>query len=230
MSAQIVSMEQVDKIYVNGEEKTYALKGMNLTLDQGEFTALCGPSGSGKTTALNLIGVLDSPSRGRIVVEGKDLGRLTRSAKASMRKQRIGFIFQAYNLIPVLSVYENAEFVLMLKGVPLSERRAKVMSILEIVGMADKADRRPHQISGGQQQRVAIARAVAGDPALVLADEPTANVDSKTADGLLDLMERLNAQHGVTFLFSTHDPRVMERARRIVTLHDGTVTGDDLKR
>ncbi|MEN6475698.1 MAG: ABC transporter ATP-binding protein [Syntrophaceae bacterium] len=229
MSAQIVCMEQVDKIYVNGEEKTYALQNMNLTLNQGEFTALCGPSGSGKTTALNLIGILDSPSKGRIVVEGKDLGTLTRSAQAAMRKQRIGFIFQAYNLIPVLSVYENAEFVLMLKGVPMPERRAKVMAILDIVGMADKADRRPHQISGGQQQRVAIARAVAGEPALVLADEPTANVDSKTADGLLDLMERLNTQRGVTFLFSTHDPRVMERARRIVTLKDGTVTNDSVK-
>jgi len=222
-------MRQVDKIYVNGDEKTYALQGMNLSLSQGEFTALCGPSGSGKTTALNLVGILDTPSAGTIVVDGKELGRLTKSEQAAMRKQRIGFIFQAYNLIPVLSVYENAEFVLMLKGVPPKERREKVMAILEIVGMADKADRRPHQLSGGQQQRVAIARAVAGEPALVLADEPTANVDSRTAGGLLDLMERLNAEHGVTFLFSTHDPHVMERARRIVSLHDGAVMDDRIK-
>jgi len=230
MSAQIVSMQQVDKIYVNGEEKTYALQGMNLTLHQGEFAALCGPSGSGKTTALNLIGILDTPSAGAITVDGKDLGALSKSQQAAMRKERIGFIFQAYNLVPVLSVYENAEFVLMLKGVPPKERREKVMAILEIVGMADKADRRPHQLSGGQQQRVAIARAVAGEPALVLADEPTANVDSRTAGGLLDLMERLNGEHGVTFLFSTHDPHVMERARRIVTLHDGAVMDDSIKK
>lgn len=226
MGDAIVRMDAVEKFYVNGDVKTYALRGMSLALDRGEFAALCGPSGSGKTTALNLIGALDTPSAGAIEVEGRRLAALSRTALARMRMERIGFIFQAYNLIPVLTAYENAEFVLMLQGVPVKERRERVMRILEEVNMADMAQRRPDQLSGGQQQRVAIARAVVAQPALVLADEPTANVDSHTAEGLLVLMEHLNHEHGVTFLFSTHDPRVMERAHRIIALQDGRITGD----
>lgn len=226
MGDAIVRMDAVEKFYVNGDVKTYALRGMSLALGRGEFAALCGPSGSGKTTALNLIGALDTPSAGAIEVEGRRLAALSRTALARMRMERIGFIFQAYNLIPVLTAYENAEFVLMLQGVPVKERRERVMRILEEVNMADMAQRRPDQLSGGQQQRVAIARAVVAQPALVLADEPTANVDSHTAEGLLVLMEHLNHEHGVTFLFSTHDPRVMERAHRIIALQDGRITGD----
>lgn len=222
----IVKMQNVKKIYQQGAVSVPALRGLNLEISAGEFTAICGPSGSGKTTALNIIGALDTPSAGTIEVEGKNLASLSKSKLAQMRLNRFGFIFQAYNLIPVLTAFENAEFVLMLRGVPESERREKVLTLLEEVGMADMLDRRPDQLSGGQQQRIAIARAVVAEPALVLADEPTANVDSKTADSLLDLMQRLNRDHGVTFLFSTHDPRVMGRANRVVTLQDGVITED----
>jgi len=219
-------MQDVKKVYHQDSVSEHALRGLNLEVCAGEFTAICGPSGSGKTTALNIIGALDTPTKGIIEVEGKDLADLSKTELARMRLNRIGFIFQAYNLIPVLSAFENAEFVLMLRGIPVKERKEKVRAMLEKVGMADMGDRRPDQLSGGQQQRVAIARAVVAEPALVLADEPTANVDSKTADSLLDLMERLNKERDVTFLFSTHDHRVMDRAARVVTLTDGTITED----
>jgi len=222
----IVKMQDVKKVYHQDSVSEHALRGLNLEVCAGEFTAICGPSGSGKTTALNIIGALDTPTKGIIEVEGKDLADLSKTELARMRLNRIGFIFQAYNLIPVLSAFENAEFVLMLRGIPVKERKEKVRAMLEKVGMADMGDRRPDQLSGGQQQRVAIARAVVAEPALVLADEPTANVDSKTADSLLDLMERLNKERDVTFLFSTHDHRVMDRAARVVTLTDGTITED----
>lgn len=226
MNNTIVKMQDVKKIYHQDSVSEHALRGLNLEVCAGEFTAICGPSGSGKTTALNIIGALDTPTEGIIEVEGKDLADLSKTELARMRLNRIGFIFQAYNLIPVLSAFENAEFVLMLRGIPEKERKEKVRAMLEKVGMADMGDRRPDQLSGGQQQRVAIARAVVAEPALVLADEPTANVDSKTADSLLDLMERLNKERDVTFLFSTHDHRVMDRAARVVTLTDGTITED----
>lgn len=226
MNNTIVKMQDVKKVYHQDSVSEHALRGLNLEVCAGEFTAICGPSGSGKTTALNIIGALDTPTKGIIEVEGKDLADLSKTELARMRLNRIGFIFQAYNLIPVLSAFENAEFVLMLRGIPVKERKEKVRAMLEKVGMADMGDRRPDQLSGGQQQRVAIARAVVAEPALVLADEPTANVDSKTADSLLDLMERLNKERDVTFLFSTHDHRVMDRAARVVTLTDGTITED----
>jgi len=222
----IVNMNDVTKIYRQGEVEVQALRGLNLTIQSGEFTAISGPSGSGKTTALNLIGALDAPTSGRLIVDSQDLSQKSAGELARMRLARIGFIFQAYNLIPVLTAYENAEFVLMLRGVPHAERREKVMAILKEVGMNSMADRKPDQLSGGQQQRIAIARAVVAEPALVLADEPTANVDSKTADALLDLMQRMNEEHKVTFLFSTHDKRVMDRAKRLLRLSDGLLVDD----
>ncbi len=223
----IVELENVTKLYRQGAIDVAALRGLSLAIENGEFTTLCGPSGSGKTTALNLIGALDTPTSGRVCVEGRDLGTLSRRTLSHLRRDRIGFVFQSYNLIPVLTAYENAEMVLALQGVEASERRARVMQLLADVGLEGMEERRPDELSGGQQQRVAIARAIAPDPAVVLADEPTANVDSETADMLLELMERLNRERGVTFLFSTHDPRVMERARRVIRIVDGRVEHDE---
>jgi putative ABC transport system ATP-binding protein len=227
MSTAIVELEAVTKLYEQGEVQVKAVDALDLVIGSGEFTVLCGPSGSGKTTILNMIGGLDAPSSGAVKVEGKDLGRLDRSALAALRRDRIGFVFQAYNLVPVLTAFENAEFVLALQGSPRAEREARVREVLAEVGLAGLEHRRPNEMSGGQQQRVAIARAIAPRPAIVLADEPTANVDSETAEALLDVMERLNREHGATFLFSTHDERVMRRARRIVTLVDGRVRSDE---
>jgi len=221
-----IEMTDLTKTYLQGEIKVHALNGINLEIEEGEFAAICGPSGSGKTTALNLIGALDVPTSGSIKVRGKDLAGMNKGELARMRLEHIGFVFQAYNLIPVLTAFENAEFVLMLRGVSKSERVKKVTAILEEVGLQGMMDRLPNQLSGGQQQRVAIARAVVAEPALILADEPTANVDSKTAEALLDLMENLNKNHGVTFLFTTHDPRVMKRAKRLITLQDGNIVND----
>jgi putative ABC transport system ATP-binding protein len=219
----IVELRGVTKTYQQGAVEVAALRGLDLDIGAGEFTALCGPSGSGKTTALNLIGALDEPTSGTVRVDGRLLGELSRRELSHLRRDRIGFVFQAYNLIPVLSAYENAEVVLALQGVPADERRKRVMALLADVGLEGMETRRPDELSGGQQQRVAIARALAANPAIVLADEPTANVDSETAESLLELMVELNRSRGVTFLFSTHDPRVMDRARRIVRIVDGRV-------
>jgi putative ABC transport system ATP-binding protein len=205
---------------------TQALRGVDLTLEAGEFTAMAGPSGSGKSTLLNIIGGLDRPTSGHVSVEGRDLTGLSDTELSVLRRERIGFIFQSYNLIPVLTVLENAEYVLMLQGRPADERRARVRTILREVGLDGLEKRFPRELSGGQQQRVAIARAIAPEPALVLADEPTANVDSKTAGGLLELMRRLNEEKGTTFLFSTHDPAVMKKARRLLLLKDGRIQTD----
>jgi putative ABC transport system ATP-binding protein len=226
MGQPIVELENVKKSYRQGQLEVPALRGLSLTVEQGEFVAICGPSGSGKTTALNIIGALDAPSSGAVRVEGKDLTQLSRTRLSQLRRDRIGFVFQAYNLIPVLTAYENAESVLALQGVEAAARRKKVMALLAEVGLEGLEHRRPDHLSGGQQQRVAIARAIAADPAVVLADEPTANVDSETAEKLLGIMEQLNADRGVTFIFSTHDPRVMEHARRIIRLVDGRVESD----
>ncbi len=223
----IVELENVTKLYRQGAVDVAAHLGLKLAVEKGEFTTLCGPSGSGKTTALNLIGALDLPTSGRVCVEGRNLDTLSRRTLSHLRRDRIGFVFQSYNLIPVLTAYENAEMVLALQGVEASERRARVMQLLAEVGLEGMEQRRPDELSGGQQQRVAIARAIAPDPAVVLADEPTANVDSETADMLLELMERLNRERGVTFIFSTHDPRVMERARRVIRIVDGRVEHDE---
>jgi len=223
----LVEMIDVTRTYKQGKIEVHALRGLNFKVEPGEFLALTGPSGSGKTTALNLIGALDTPTSGKVFLEGKDLATLSRSAQSRIRRDRIGFVFQAYNLIPVLSAYENAELVLRLQGVPAEERARRVHQLLEDVGLGGMEKRRPSEMSGGQQQRVAIARAIASNPAVTLADEPTANVDSATAELLLSLMEKLNRERGVTFIFSTHDPRVMARARRIVHLVDGQVDHDE---
>ncbi len=223
----IVQLEKVSKIYQQGQVEVKAVDNLDLTVRAGEFSVLCGPSGSGKTTILNLIGALDAPSSGRVCLEGKDLAELSRGRLSRLRRDRIGFVFQAYNLIPVLTAFENAEFVLSLQDVPAAERRKRVMAVLREVGMADYVDRRPDELSGGQQQRIAIARAVVSEPAIVLADEPTANVDSAAADTILDLMIHLNREKGVTFLFSTHDQRVMDRARRLIRLRDGRLEADE---
>jgi putative ABC transport system ATP-binding protein len=229
MGDALIRFEAVTKTYTKGALETQALRGLDLTIQKGEFVALWGPSGSGKTTALNLIGALDVPSSGRIWVEGKELGRLSRAELSALRRDRIGFVFQSYNLIPVLSAFENAESVLALQGVPPAARRERVMKLLAEVGLQGMEHRRPSELSGGQQQRVAIARAIASNPAVVLADEPTANVDSENAERILQIMARLNQEQGVTFVFSTHDPRVMKYARRLVGLVDGKVATDVIK-
>jgi putative ABC transport system ATP-binding protein len=223
----VVQLTDVTKIYRQGKVDVHALRGLSLEVNKGEFTAICGPSGSGKTTALNLIGALDRPTSGSVVLEGQDLATLSRRELSHLRRDRIGFVFQAYNLMPVLTAYENAEMVMWVQGITLEERRRRIGELFAAVGLEGLEDRRPSELSGGQQQRVAIARAIAAEPAVVLADEPTANVDSETADRLIGIMERLNRERGATFLFSTHDPRVMERARRLVRLVDGNVASDE---
>ena len=223
----VISLRDVSKVYRQGSVDIHALRDLSMDVEPGEFTVICGPSGSGKTTMLNLIGALDSATSGHVVLEGRELGSLNKKELSELRRDRIGFVFQAYNLMPVLTAYENAEMVLWVQGVDGKTRRERVMGLLEQVGLKGMEDRRPSELSGGQQQRVAIARAIASNPAVVLADEPTANVDSETAETLLGLMEELNREQGVTFLFSTHDPQVMERARRVVRLVDGNIASDE---
>ena len=223
----IISIREVTKVYRQGSVDVHALRGLTMDVEAGEFTAICGPSGSGKTTMLNLIGALDAMTSGSILLEGRELASLNKKELSELRRDRIGFVFQAYNLMPVLTAYENAEMVLWVQGVDGPSRRERVMGLLEQVGLKGMENRRPSELSGGQQQRVAIARAIASNPAVVLADEPTANVDSETAETLLALMEELNREQGVTFVFSTHDPQVMERARRVVRLVDGRVASDE---
>ena len=225
----IITLDEVTKKYRQGQHDVFALRGLSLQVHPGELMALCGPSGSGKTTALNLIGALDQPTSGKVVIEGTDLSTMSRTARSRLRRDRIGFVFQAYNLVPVLTAYENAEIVLSLQGSDADKRREKVMQLLADVGLEGMEHRRPDELSGGQQQRVAIARAIAADPVVVLADEPTANLDTETAERLLDIMEALNRDRGVTFIFSTHDPRVMARARRVVRLVDGRIDSDETK-
>lgn len=226
----IAQLVGVSRVYLQGNIEVRAVDNLDLGIRPGEFSALCGPSGSGKTTILNMIGALDMATSGKVFLEGGDLSELGRGELSRLRRDRVGFVFQAYNLVPVLTAYENAEFVLALQNVPPAERRKRVMAVLEEVGMADYIDRRPDELSGGQQQRIAIARAVVSEPAVVLADEPTANVDSEAADTILDLMELLNREKGVTFLFSTHDQRVMARARRLIRLRDGRLEKDETVR
>ncbi len=221
-----VEASNLSKIYRQGQVEALALDGIDLLIRPGEFTALAGPSGSGKTTLLNLIGALDRPTGGTIRVGGRDLGKMSAGELARLRREDIGFVFQAYNLLPVLSALENAELVLELQGLPRSQCRERAEGVLRSVGLGKLTQRRPGELSGGQQQRVAVARAIAAARTLVLADEPTANLDSKTAEALLDLMLELNATHRLTFLFSTHDPRVVARARRVVHLEDGRITED----
>jgi putative ABC transport system ATP-binding protein len=225
--ATIVNLQEVTKDYGQGQALTHALRGVNLAIEAGEFTAMAGPSGSGKSTLLNIIGGLDRPTSGRVEVDGREISDLSNTELGLLRRDRLGFIFQSYNLIPVLTALENAEYVLMLQGIPTTERRARVREVLAEVGLEGLENRYPRQLSGGQQQRVAIARAIVSQPALVLADEPTANVDSKTGKALLDLMHRLNEEKGVTFFFSTHEEAVMKRARRLLQLEDGIILNDE---
>ncbi len=227
-NSKIVETIQVTRDFGESGVVTRALRGVNMVLKSGEFAAMAGPSGSGKTTLLNIIGGLDRPTSGSVLVEGHDLTRLSGSELSRLRRDRIGFIFQTYNLIPILTAYENAEYVLMLQGLPRQERRERVMHVLKEVGLDGLENRFPRELSGGQQQRVAIARAILPEPALVLADEPTANVDSETGSALLDLMLRLNEEKGATFLFSTHDRAVMRRARRLIRLRDGLIVEDSV--
>jgi len=220
----IVRLTNVTKDYGQGGALTHALRGINLALEAGEFTAMAGPSGSGKSTLLNMIGGLDRPTSGTVEVDGREINHLSNTELGRLRRDRLGFIFQSYNLIPVLTALENAEYVLMLQGMPTAERRERVREVLREVGLEGLENRYPRQLSGGQQQRVAIARAIVSEPALVLADEPTANVDSETGMALLDLMRRLNEEKGVTFFFSTHEEAVMKRATRLLQLKDGIIS------
>ncbi len=222
-----VRTEDLWKVYPQEPEEVEAVRGVTLEIHEGDFMAMAGPSGSGKTTLLNMLGGLTRPTRGRIWVGEQEITKFSDKELARLRLESIGFVFQAFNLLPVLSALENAEFSLLLRGVPTEERQRRVRELFQKIGLEGLEDRKPGKLSGGQQQRVAVARAVVGQPTLVLADEPTANLDSHTSDALLDVMERLNREHRTTFLFSTHDLRVMERARRRVRLVDGQVTLDE---
>jgi putative ABC transport system ATP-binding protein len=225
----IVECIDVKKTYQQGKVEVDALKGVSLSIDKGGFVALAGPSGSGKTTMLNMIGGLDTADSGRIVVDGNEYEKMNQSQLADLRLRSVGFVFQAYNLIPVLSALENVEFVMLLQGVPPGKRREKAKAILDEVGLGGMYNRRPAELSGGQQQRVAVARAIVSDPSIVLADEPTANLDSATGKGLLEIMKQMNEKKKVTFIFSTHDNMVMRYARRIIYLRDGMVANDRVK-
>ena len=225
----IVECVDITKTYHQGKVEVAALRGVDLSVDAGGFVAVAGPSGSGKTTLLNLIGGLDVADSGSIVVDEHDFSQMSQSELAGLRLHRVGFVFQSYNLIPVLSALENVEFVMLLQGVPRAERQERARRILDDVGLEGMYNRRPAELSGGQQQRVAVARAIVSGPAIVLADEPTANVDSKTGQGLLDMMKQMNEKKNITFIFSTHDHMVMEYARRLIGLRDGQIVDDQVK-
>lgn len=225
----IVELTDIKKTYSQGKVTVNALCGVDLAIDKAEFAALAGPSGSGKTTVLNIIGGLDLPDSGRVIVDSNNFAEMKQADLAALRLHKIGFVFQAYNLIPVLSAIENVEYVMLLQGVSKKERNDRARAILDDVGLDGKYDRRPAELSGGQQQRVAVARAIVSDPVIVLADEPTANLDSKTGEGLLMMMEEMNRKKKVTFIFSTHDSMVMAYARRLVTIKDGVIVDDQTK-
>ncbi len=218
-----IQIENVTKVYHIGEVETRALNDISLNIGEGEFMALVGPSGSGKTTLLQLIGCLDKPDTGTVKIKGQDVTRLNANQRADLRRDQIGFIFQFFALVPVLSAYENVELPLLLNNVKASERRERVMELLNAVGLADRAKHRPDQMSGGEQQRVAIARALAPHPLMVLADEPTANLDTENGKQAMEIMQRLNEQTGTAFIFATHDPRVVAYAHRVVKLRDGRI-------
>jgi putative ABC transport system ATP-binding protein len=220
---EVARVENATRIYKIGKVETQALRGVNLSIENGEFTALVGPSGSGKTTLLQLIGCLDQPTSGKVFVDGKDVTGLNRNQRADMRRGTIGFIFQFFALIPTLNAYENVEMPLLLDHQSPADRKARITELLAAVDLSDRAHHRPDQLSGGEQQRVAIARALATKPTLILADEPTANLDTKNGEQVMEIMTRLNKETGVTFVFATHDPRVIKYARRVVTLRDGLI-------
>jgi len=226
-ATDLITVRGVTKVYTQGKVEVPALRGVDLDIGSGEFVVLAGASGSGKSTLLNLVGALDHPTDGTIHVAGREVTHLSRTQAAKFRLASIGFVFQAYNLVPVLTCYENAEYTLALAGVPKEERRRLVVPLLERVGLGDLLTRKPHELSGGQQQRIAVVRALASRPALVLADEPTANLDSETSSNLLDLMLELNTEQGTTCVFASHDPDLIARARRVVRLKDGLIDGDE---
>lgn len=222
----VIEVRALQKTYNDSEVKVQALNGVDLSIQEGEFTAIVGPSGSGKTTLLNMLGGLDQPTSGKITIGGTDIGRLSSSRLIDFRLRNIGFVFQAYNLIPVLTAKENVEFIMHLQNIPRAEREKRSLSLLKAVGLEGRENSRPNKLSGGQQQRVAVARALATKPKFVLADEPTANLDSKSTENLLEIMEALNTREKITFVFSTHDQRVVNKARRVITLEDGKVLSD----
>jgi putative ABC transport system ATP-binding protein len=229
-SMSLIQINKVTKIYDGTAVPVKALNEINLEIESGEFTAIVGPSGSGKTTLLNIVGGLDIPTSGSVVIDNIDLSTYKPDELVNFRLHHIGFVFQAYNLIPVFTAKENVEFIMLLQGLSKSEREKRAVELLTAVGLGDRINNKPSELSGGQQQRIAVARALASKPSFVLADEPTANLDSATADSLLDLMENLNKDFNMTFVFSTHDQRVIDRAYRVVTLHDGMVENDEVKR
>lgn len=223
----VVKLVGVSRLYRQGASVVHALQLINLEIRKGDFAVLVGPSGSGKTTLLNVIGGLDSPTEGHVWVDGSEIGTLGKAALSDIRLRKIGFVFQEFNLIPVLSALENVEFVMLLQGVPEMQGRDRAMTLLKELGLEGMEHRRPQQLSGGQQQRVAVARAIAAEPIIVLPDEPTANLDSKAGAALMDMMKAMNERRGVTFVFSTHDPMVVERARRVIRLRDGRIEADE---
>jgi putative ABC transport system ATP-binding protein len=224
---EIIKVKDLEKTYEDNGIPVHAIRGVNLDVSKGEFLVIAGPSGSGKTTLLNMIGALDKPTRGQIYFEGDDITQKSKTELSSFRLHKLGFIFQAYNLIPVLTALENIEFSMMLLGVPENEREERALNLMEELGIKDLAHKRPNEMSGGQQQRVAVARAIVNDPSIVLADEPTANLDSKTAGHLLDLMQKMNEEKNITFIFSSHDKQVMNRAKRLLILKDGLIEDQD---
>jgi putative ABC transport system ATP-binding protein len=226
MKEKIIETKNLHKTYDGKTIPVHAVNGIDLTICKGEFTCLVGPSGSGKTTFLNLLGGLDTPTEGEVFIDNTNITKLNSRELIDFRLNHIGFVFQSFNLLPVLSAKENVEFIMHLQGKPKSEREERTKELLESVGLADKMESRPNKLSGGQQQRVAVARALASKPKFILADEPTANLDSKSTENLLDIMERLNHEENMTFLFSTHDARVVNKAHRIITIEDGKVISD----
>lgn len=226
---KVIEVSNIYKIYNESEVEVHAVNGVSLSIEEGEFTAIVGPSGSGKTTLLNMIGGLDDPTSGEIVVNGSNMSSLKGAKLTDFRLRNIGFVFQAYNLIPVLTAKENTEFIMKLQGKSEAECKTRAEELLSSVGLGDRINARPAKLSGGQQQRVAVARALASKPKFILADEPTANLDSKSTSNLLDIMEKMNREENATFVFSTHDQRVIDKARRVITLEDGKVVSDVTK-
>jgi len=222
----IIEIKDLTKVYDAKSLPVHAVNGVTLTIETGEFTAIVGPSGSGKTTLLNIIGGLDDPTGGDVIIDGVKINELSSRQKTDFRMRNIGFVFQAYNLIPVFTSQENVEFIMHLQGKPKEERESRTKELLEAVGLGDRMNSRPNKLSGGQQQRVAVARALASKPKFILADEPTANLDSKSTENLLEIMEKLNREENITFIFSTHDQRVVNKANRVITLQDGAIISD----
>lgn len=226
---KVIEIKELVKVYNSAEIQVKAVNGISIDFEEGEFAAVVGPSGSGKTTFLNMVGGLDEPTSGEVKISGQNIWNLSRSKLIDFRLRNIGFVFQAYNLIPVLTAKENVEFIMHLQGRDKHERDARTKELLEAVGLGDRINSRPNKLSGGQQQRVAVARALASKPKFILADEPTANLDSKSTQNLLDMMEKLNREENITFIFSTHDQRVVNKARRVITIEDGKITSDKTK-